>query len=548
MAEMTYKYSYKLEKTVVDKILNNQHHHVFFQILAFQCCLKVINKILWVEISEYSKDITYGIKWRVVVNELNVEKIWYANYKSATEKPNNNTICITDLSDIRILNEMNIDVYMVFIDIYSVKGEILTTKYCTDDISIQRMKPICTSSVEWRLPSMTMALCYGYLKNVINIYVPSDIIELCFIYLQDESNPIDIMKTQDTVTFESNIIKLNVFQWRIYLEIKKNIKQKLVDIKLSIRLLTLSPMIKQIYAYLRVNCNQLDFDMNPEYTNNLFCWSHHNMDQLISFSNEDTSEFNTILSSIKNLTLNVEIALLNVYRIQTANSKEMELSYVDYQYQSQYVLSYATGQFIWKFDPILAQKSHIFEMHGFQWQLQLKYNKNCLYTSDDVVEVILLLIAKPEDVHCIQLSWQSEWIEFQKGSDGWLNFSTESKPKFMKCWNSCDKYSKRIFRKDLKTLELNTFRLDLMLCGVYDVNGYCITDKYINFNGESHTIKDWLANQVKLLKYYDIFIKYGVRNMDHVLSLDMDKLNRFGIANINDKVKILREIEKRKHV
>eukprot|EP01084_Bolivina_argentea_P269715 458452_1 len=81
MAEMTYKYSYKLEKTVVDKILNNQHHHVFFQILAFQCCLKVINKILWVEISEYSKDITYGIKWRVVVNELNVEKIWYANYK-----------------------------------------------------------------------------------------------------------------------------------------------------------------------------------------------------------------------------------------------------------------------------------------------------------------------------------------------------------------------------------------------------------------------------------------------------------------------------------
>eukprot|EP01084_Bolivina_argentea_P269717 458455_1 len=561
MDEITYKYPITIEKRVIQQVLNNEHYYTFFEMfqLQIQCCLKIENKKIYLEINTYNKEITYGIKWRIVVNELNFEKVLYCNYMTmhkCYQSDKNIFITRLDGHGIEILDELNIDVYMIFLDVYGINGDILTTKYCTDDICIQEKEPISTSNIEWRLPSMTLTetelICCGFPKHFINIHIPSEVIELCFMYLFDAYDPISSIQSYYTIKLESNIIQMDMFRWQLCLEMNTDDYEQTTHMILWMRLLSLSPMIDEIYAYLRCDCNMykhlIGFRLGWD-KDNLMSWSHKQMQQLIFVENLESSELSYILSYIQHLTFNVEFALLNV---SISNSKKITApNYIDYQFQSEYLPRRICDYFIWKFHSDLVKsviKSDIFEMHGFQWQLQLKYNKNCLYTSDDVVEVILLLIAKPEDVHCIQLSWQSEWIEFQKGSDGWLNFSTESKPKFMKCWNSCDKYSKRIFRKDLKTLELNTFRLDLMLCGVYDVNGYCITDKYINFNGESHTIKDWLANQVKLLKYYDIFIKYGVRNMDHVLSLDMDKLNRFGIANINDKVKILREIEKRKHV
>ena len=91
-----------------------------------------------------------------------------------------------------------------------------------------------------------------------------------------------------------------------------------------------------------------------------------------------------------------------------------------------------------------------------------------------------------------------------------------------------------------------TFTIQLSLYDVYDMNGYCITHKYININKDSECIKLWLKNDVNLSDYYDLFMEHGFQNMDDVLTLDMEQLNLFGIKDINHKIKILHDIDKKK--
>ena len=81
---------------------------------------------------------------------------------------------------------------------------------------------------------------------------------------------------------------------------------------------------------------------------------------------------------------------------------------------------------------------------------------------------------------------------------------------------------------------------------MFDINGYCITHKYINIDGESECIKLWLENDINLPDYYHLFIQNGLRNMDDILTLDMEQLNLFGIKDINHKIKILHDIDKKK--
>ena len=46
--------------------------------------------------------------------------------------------------------------------------------------------------------------------------------------------------------------------------------------------------------------------------------------------------------------------------------------------------------------------------------------------------------------------------------------------------------------------------------------------------------------------YYELFVENGLHSVDDILTLDMEQLDLFDIKDINHKIKILHDIDKKK--
>eukprot|EP01084_Bolivina_argentea_P304314 525511_1 len=101
----------------------------------------------------------------------------------------------------------------------------------------------------------TELICCGFPKNFINIHIPSEVIELCFMYVFDGYDPISSIQSYYKIKLESNIIQMDMLRWQLCLEMDTDDYEQKTQMILWMRLLSLSPMIDEIYAYLRWDCN-----------------------------------------------------------------------------------------------------------------------------------------------------------------------------------------------------------------------------------------------------------------------------------------------------
>eukprot|EP01084_Bolivina_argentea_P304313 525510_1 len=94
----------------------------------------------------------------------------------------------------------------------------------------------------------TELICCGFPKHFINIHIPSEVIELCFMYVFDGYDPISSIQSYYKIKLESNIIQIDMFRWRLSLEMNTDDYEQKTQMILWM-------MIDEIFAYLRCDCN-----------------------------------------------------------------------------------------------------------------------------------------------------------------------------------------------------------------------------------------------------------------------------------------------------
>eukprot|EP01083_Nonionella_stella_P135603 412507_1 len=66
-------------------------------------------------------------------------------------------------------------------------------------------------------------------------------------------------------------------------------------------------------------------------------------------------------------------------------------------------------------------------------------------------------------------------------------------------------------------------------------------------NPDHESVRKWLKNDVKLERYYGLFIENGFEDLESIQSLNMETLNMMQIGKIGHKMKILRCVAKLNH-
>ena len=179
-------------------ILNNGHCE-FVEIFGFKCCLSIFNGNMRFTLRKKNDNKDYVIIFRTISKELyinyhNVSKIWTGYLSQITQRyvVAQNIDCTHLESDEDIIINVELGLSDVYSDNADDKGKILFDEY-TKDTKIRKIEPISISLGKWRLPSMTTnesnLICYGFIREHCKKwkkYIPSDIIELCIIFIIDD--------------------------------------------------------------------------------------------------------------------------------------------------------------------------------------------------------------------------------------------------------------------------------------------------------------------------------------------------------------------------
>ena len=343
------------------------------------------------------------------------------------------------------------------------------------------------------------------------------------------------------------LVKMDVFKFKI------DIIVNIWGLEWYLELLSMSPMISGLFCHIKMLFSEINY-----VAERMINLETYDTSSYFYFSPDQLQLLNDNISTLKTLTFEAELRILDVYshgmmatydyEEDAANEKKcpeksIRNDYQKYQQQSEYSSISATNEFIWDIAAELMLqpgcKSAIFRMFGLEWQLYLDDDED----NKDFFYVRLRLMEMPENVYVLKLHHESFWEDKQFTASNYIKIIKRKLHK--SCWFY--HYEQDAIRRDqLQDLEKITFKIKLSLFDVYDVNGFCITDKFVNSDGCSEIIQRWLENNLNLGKYYQLFIEFGLRNMEDVLSLSMEKLDKMGIENIDDKIRILHQIDKDK--
>eukprot|EP01084_Bolivina_argentea_P050438 92743_1 len=164
---------------------------------------------------------------------------------------------------------------------------------------------------------------------------------------------------------------------------------------------------------------------------------------------------------------------------------------------------------------------NMFIVHGLKWFLEVSKGKE---RSEIVLKVLL-----PNTIQAIWIAY--EFFEDEnmdncdivclKSNDGFIGLSNVFVNK----------------KRHNNDHEIKQYKVLITLVDIFDVNGCSVKYKYI------HALKYWLKDKVGLPIYYEI-LKQNNINMSNISLLTMDKLNEFGITDINHQIRILHQVAK----
>ena len=557
-------YQISLDNGACNRIKDHGHYE-FFEVFGFTCCISIDpNRNMKLHIRKKSDDNAYAFVFKIVCNELYLDYHCFSKLWSPYSRFIDKSYSISDNADLRYFKEekdsilivINIELSDVYIYRGENKGRLLTNDFAKDTIS-KRLYPISISHSKWRLPSMTAneaaLICYGFIRTYSKKYtthVPSDIIDLLVIFVFDDIDHTESIRkafrTGTECEMSLDAIKMDVFKW------KMNLRANSSGLHGYLELSSISPMISAIFCHVILKCKEANYITDVMRNFQTYDPLYHFYYVLLR---NPRFEWNT-------LTFEVELRILDVFSRgimlsydlsedihngKIHSEKSIANDYRKYQQQSDYSPIMATGEFVCIINPELmlheGYKSEIFRMFGLDWQLYLDDEEGM----NEFFYVRLRLIKMPVHAHVLQLQYESKWEDNNKIHKAKDSAKYTRKKMHKSVWPNY--YDQAVIRRDtLQDLEKIEFRLQLTLFDVYDINGFCISDRFINSENTCDIIKKWLENDLKLGKYYQLFVQYGLRNKEDVLTLNMEKLDIMGIKTIDDKIKILHHIDKLKQI
>eukprot|EP01083_Nonionella_stella_P156279 505930_1 len=288
----------KLNQKLMNKIKDEHIHYDFFKIFEYECYLKIDKKHISFSMNKHKGRETecesYAFYLVLQSNELVLSRflLVQADYnRSECEMTH-------EIMNIDRILETNVRINIVLIDISE-----------------------SVSHYVWKVPRMTrvqaLHVCHRYIRNYVQkyktAYIPSDIMQLCSVFLHDDAKDSLERLNKCTWKLRSEPFKMDVFKWT--LDVFNNATKNAKDFSLA--LISSSQKVDAVWVFVRLKFDEFNFQE----------------ERFITFTKMDLCKTwwnpSVLSDDLQSVTIGVELRILDVY--DTVMSIKDE--YKKYHYQ-----------------------------------------------------------------------------------------------------------------------------------------------------------------------------------------------------------------------
>eukprot|EP01084_Bolivina_argentea_P105251 188414_1 len=424
---------------------------------------------------------------------------------------------------------LNIGVYITLLDVYDPYGELLTSNYISP-------KSLVTNKSDSHKPATDTytleifehpnadpfheKLCIGFMRNVSVIFddkINHDIIDLCAVYCSNNWCTVHMMKQAKSGTnFDSRTFPAHKFSWFVRLYPAGTFSSGTWSWGASggfigyLYITAVATNVASVIAHCKLYFIELNIQISKYFT-------FSPKQQFLEF---DTGLKQTDIQHLKSMTINVEIALLDVYDDRGNNLT------------SKYVTPYLVYNNLWMKDVKLQLQSHLEARYECEY-INDVYDggdkDNIIeFVGDKTCSLFPDLEIKVADTK--NSGWNWTWNSFGSNIDIELHSKVDS---IMCTMKELTMKIQKIEELMMKTTDVTKEENDVKLT--------VSPDGVINDN-----VKQWLEKEVKLGQYVNLFCLNGFDTLDIIKLITMDTLNQIGIKKVGHKLKILHHVKQLK--